>query len=84
MGSLLSKPTENEVENPVGSKTQIRIAVAGDSGVGKSAFINAIRGYELLIQIVAICSCVWMHVIPCEKVSARQFAKCVHSKCPNK
>ena len=44
MGSLLSKPTRNELENPVGSKIQLRIAVTGASGVGKSAFINAIRG----------------------------------------
>ena len=43
MESLLSKPARNEMEHPARNKIQIRIAVAGNSGVGKSAFINAIR-----------------------------------------
>jgi putative ribosome biogenesis GTPase RsgA len=55
MGSSQSKQTPNEAEKtPKRNKEKktprnsggIRVAVTGRSGVGKSSFVNAIRGYE--------------------------------------
>ena len=53
--NMVETPPSNVVEQLTREGEEkhkrLRIAVAGSSGVGKSSFINAIRGYECCIRI---------------------------------
>jgi GTPase SAR1 family protein len=54
MGSSQTKHT------PKPNPRKLRVCVIGLSGCGKSAFINAIRGYELLYNLWVLLLCVYI------------------------